>query len=342
MPAPDELTTDEGKKLIRDVKKMGTPILVFSGGDPLKRSDIFDLVKYARSLGLRTGVIPAVTSLLTIDKLERLKAAGLDQVAFSLDAAEPSEHDAFRRVEGVYHRTLNAVQWARDVGLAVQINSLVNVHNSSQLDKLIGLIEGLDIVFWEIFFLVPMGRGKELPLLDAQKFEEQFEKIYALSKRVKFVIKVTEAPHYRRFYMEKELAAKSTNGHPVKNKLFGHRGEGGHPKRIGLAPQGVNSGKGFTFISYRGDICPSGFLPIPAGNVRKDDLSHVYRTAPIMRELRDTKLLKGKCGLCEYKDACGGSRARAYALTGDYLAEDTSCAYIPKPQPQNYLHEVTP
>lgn len=333
--APDELSTEEGMKLIRDVKEMGTPILVFSGGDPLKRKDLSELIRFAKSQKLRVGAIPAVTPLLTDDRIRELKEAGLDQIAFSLDASNPAEHDAFRRTEGVFDRTLKSVDAARKAGLSVQINSLINVHNTAQMDSLIGLVEGLPIVFWEVFFLVPMGRGKELPMLGAAEFDKAFEKLFALSRRAKFIIKVTEAPHYRMYCAEKERVAGARGaGHPPRLpdnlKGDGVMDRGG--RSIGLAPKGVNSGKGFIFVSYRGDVMPSGFLPITVGNIRHESLGAIYREAPILKELRNTALLKGKCGACSYKDMCGGSRARAYAITGDYLAEDPHCSYIPDEQ----------
>ncbi|OIO38684.1 MAG: hypothetical protein AUJ72_02080 [Candidatus Omnitrophica bacterium CG1_02_46_14] len=332
-PEPDELSHEEAKRLIREVHEMGTPILVFSGGDPLKRSDLIELMRYAKSLGLRTGTIPAVTPNLTRERLVELKGTGVDQLAFSLDAATAKVHDEFRRVEGVFERTLKAVAWANELGMNVQINSLINIHNLERLDELVTLIENLNIVFWEIFFLVPVGRGKDLTILDAQKFEEAFEKIYQLNQRSKFVIKVTEAPHYRRFFFEKEMAKKGIDVRTLPNLsaklpsfMVQTRVLGGG---IGHSPLSVNAGKGFIFISYRGEVFPSGFLPVSAGTIRKENLSDIYRHSPILRELRDTSLLKGKCGLCAYKEICGGSRSRVYALTGDYLEEDLSCAYDP-------------
>ena len=332
-PDPNELTHEEGLRLIREVKDMGTPILIFSGGDPLKRKDLSTLIRYAKSLGLRTGAIPAVTPLLTREKIQELKETGLDQIAFSLDAANAEDHDAFRKVAGVFKRTLESIAIAKELGLAVQINSLVNVHNSEQLDALIALIEPLGIVFWEVFFLVPTGRGKELPLLTAQKFDEAFEKIYQLSQRVKAIIKVTEAPHYRKFYIEKELAKQgitpeSLSQEDVDMPAFltqacGPRGS------IGNAPMGVNSGKGFIFVSHLGEVFPSGFLPLLAGNIRERSLAEIYRNAPLLKELRDPSLLKGRCGLCPYRGICGGSRSRAYALRGDPLEEDDGCSYQP-------------
>lgn len=331
-PSPDELDHREALRLIDEVRQIGTPILIFSGGDCLKRKDLPELISYAKSLGLRTGAIPAVTPALTGDRLNELKDAGLDQIAFSLDAANAKDHDAFRRVEGVFERTLECIEKANQMGLRTQLNSLINIHNENQLDGLFDIVDLVGIVFWEVFFLVPTGRGQMLPLMSADKFEEVFEKIYEFNQRVDFTIKITEAPHYRRFCHEQAMLRQALGSYAAPSA--GHlpddlsRGRGLR-ENIGRAPAGVNSGKGFAFISYRGDIMPSGFLPIAAGNIRKDSLANVYQNTPLFRELRNTSLLKDRCGLCPYKEICGGSRARAYAMTGDYLAEDPCCIYQP-------------
>ncbi len=328
-PEPDELTPEEGLRLVQDIKEAGASVIVFSGGNPFQRRDLTALVSRAKDLGMRTGTIPAVTPLVTRERLQELKQAGLDQIAFSLDAASPEEHDGFRRTEGVFARTLEAVKMARETGLGVQINSLINVHNREQLISLIRLIETMDLVFWEVFFLVPVGRGTELRMMEGEMFEEAFERIYELNKRVSFVIKVTEAPHYRRYYFEREKS-----GGPLKKEdivmpsaLMRARG----PRMgIGHAPGSVNAGKGFAFISYNGEVFPSGFLPVSGGNIRHTPLKKIYRDAPVFRQMRDSSLLKGRCGICSYRDICGGSRSRAYAMTGDYLAEDPCCVYQPE------------
>lgn len=331
-PAPDELNHKEALRLIDEVGRIGTPILIFSGGDCLKRRDLPELIVYAKSLRLRTGAIPAVTPALTLDRLKELKDAGLDQIAFSLDAANAKDHDAFRRTAGVFERTLECVEQADQIGLRVQINSLINVHNEGQLDGLMDLMELFPIVFWEVFFLVPIGRGGMLPLMSAAKCEEAFEKIYEFSQRVHFVIKVTEAPHYRRFCYEQAMLRQALAGFRGNHSINPPDGQGqvhGPKGGIGRAPAGVNSGKGFMFVSHRGEVMPSGFLAIPAGNIREGSLTDIYQNSPLFRELRDASLLKGRCGICPYKEICGGSRARAYAMTGDYLAEDPCCIYQP-------------
>ena len=332
-PSPDELNFEESLRLVREVYEMGTPILIFTGGDPLKKKGLNDLIRYGKSLGMKTGAIPAVTPLLTEARIRELKEAGLDQIAFSLDAPNNADHDAFRKTPGVFAKTLESVKVANACGLSAQINSLINVHNSRQLDEFIALVESLPIVFWEVFFLVPIGRGADLRLLSAEKFDEAFKKIYALQKRVRFVIKVTEAQHYRKYVFEQKLIERGIDprtfdaGQVTLPELLRRaEGPGGS---IGLAPKGVNSGKGFLFISSRGEVFPSGFLPLKAGDFRKNNLSEIYRNSPLLKELRDPARLKGKCGICPYKDFCGGSRSRAYAVTGDYLAEEPCCSYQP-------------
>ncbi len=328
-PEPDELNSEQGKELLRQIRDIGTKLVVFSGGDILKRPDIFELIREAKRFNLRVGAIPAVTPALTPAVIRQLKEAGVDQLAFSLDDADPEVHDSFRRTSGVFARTLEAVRLARAEGLGVQINSLINVHNQDRLTALMNLIEGLDLVFWEVFFLVPMGRGKDVPLMTADLFEKAFEKIYAFGKRVPFIIKVTEAPHYRRYFMER---ARQEIPEPLK--LPGVSGISA-PRPMPQQAGKVNSGKGFAFVSYRGDVFPSGFLPIKTGNILDRPLSDLYRNHPVFNELRDPALLKGRCGQCEYREPCGGSRSRAYALTGDYLAEDPSCSYIPASVPSH-------
>ncbi len=328
-PADNELTFSEGCKLIDDVKAMGTPILIFSGGDCLKRVDLCELIAYAKSKGLRTGAIPAVTPALTKERLKSLKNSGLDQIAFSLDAGNAKDHDAFRQVSGVFERTLESIEVANELGMRVQINSLINIHNGNFLNEIFEIIDLFGVVFWEIFFLVPTGRGQTVPVLHPEKFEEIFEKIYAFSRKVEFFIKITEAPHYRRFCSEQQKVEKKLTSMHCSEKLPDDLTGPRVRPSIGRAPAGVNSGKGFLFVSHQGDIMPSGFLPISAGNVRRHALAEIYQNAPIFRNLRDASLLKGRCGVCPYKEMCGGSRARAYAMSGDYLAEDPCCAYQP-------------
>jgi len=335
---PAELTTLEGFALLDELAAMGTPICVLSGGDPAKRSDLIKLVRHGAGTGMQIATIPAATPLLDRQLVVALKEAGLAQMALSLDGPDAASHDAFRGVPGAFDRTIAGARYARDVGLPLQINTTFSAENRHQFAAMAQLVKELGAIFWEVFFLVPMGRGVDVAQMNADEFEEMFEQLAEFAASVDFIVKIVEAPHYRRYLMQHRIDP-------------GHRHGGGHPGGqpggrpdlpdrmsrdfrghgpIGLAARGVNSGKGHLFVSRTGDICPSGFLPLPCGNVRQDAVATVYREHPVFRELRDPSALKGKCGLCEYRAACGGSRSRAFAMTGDYLETEPFCAYEPR------------
>lgn len=329
-----ELNTDEAKRLIDEIAAMQVPVFVLTGGDPLKRPDIFELVRYATERNVRISLTPSATPLLTRDSIVRLKAAGLARLAVSLDGPTSAIHDAFRRVPGSYQWTLDAVRWAREIGLPVQINTTITRHNLAMIDETIALLETLDITLWSVFFLVPTGRGSDIALLSAEEFEQVFDKLYQTSRRVLFDIKSTEAQHYRRYLLQRRTEARSRGeradeSFPRMPQLSHVPSGNDTPDGIGRAPRGINDGKGFVFISHLGEVFPSGFLPISAGNVRKESLSDLYRNSPLFRSLRDSKNLEGKCGLCEYREICGGSRARSYAMTGNLFAEEPCCIYEP-------------
>lgn len=343
---PRELSTEEGKDLLHQIHEMGTPVCVLSGGDPLQRDDLAELVRHGTDLGLRMATIPAATDRLTRARLAELKAAGLAQVAFSLDGSTAELHDGFRQVPGTYARTLQAVEWAHELDLPVQINTAFARYNRHDVDALVALVERLGVVFWEVFSLVPVGRGTVLASLDAAEHEALFAKLYELSGRVPFVIKVTEAPHYRRYV----LAQRQREGHAAGARS-GH--PGGHPGRpgavgpsgsavpaqlsrelsthesFGARAKGINSGKGFCFVSHQGLVMPSGFFPQPVGDVREQPLAAIYRESELFLALRDPARLEGRCGRCELADVCGGSRARAWAVHGNWFAEDPACGYEP-------------
>jgi radical SAM protein len=320
---PRELTLEEGCRLLDRIQAMGTPIVVLTGGDPIQRDDLEDLIAYGKRLGLRMGTIPAGTPRLTRERLASLKAAGIDQVAFSIDAPTAEKHDAFRQVPGSFELTLRGARWARELDIPLQINTVLSRYNFDDFDALAALVESLGIVFWEVFFLVPTGRGTVLEGCAPEEYEALFEKLHQLSKRASFMIKVTEGQHYRR-YVAQQQGAGGESGTAHGGRAVEHR-PSGDTRVIGTSSKVVNAGKGFCFVDHTGNICPSGFLPIVAGNVRTDDIVEVYRGHPLFRELRDVSLLKGICGRCEYVEICGGSRSRAYAVTGDYLASEPDC-----------------
>jgi radical SAM protein with 4Fe4S-binding SPASM domain len=287
------------------------------------------------------ATIPAATPLLTRELVGSLKDAGLAQMALSLDGPNAHVHDTFRQVPGAFDITVQGAQYARDAGMPFQINTTFSKHNLDYFGEMATIVGELGAVFWEVFFLVPMGRGKELGQMSAEQFESLFSKLSEYSKRVDFIVKITEAPHYRRYLVQEHGRGKGVEGgisgplqHPEgkreKGALPWHmRRDFGPGGSIGLAPKGVNAGNGHLFVSCCGDIYPSGFLPLPCGNIREASLQETYRTHPVFLELRDLDQLKGKCGICEYRNICGGSRARAFAMTGDYLAEEPFCAYEP-------------
>ncbi len=333
---PGELTTEEGERLLAETAEMGTPVFILSGGDPVKRPDLCTLIRRGKQLGLRMGTIPAATHQLTEDLVKQLKDAGLDQMALSLDFPRAELHDAFRGVPGAFAKTMAAVEWAHRCELPLQINTTLCARSAPFLQEMTEVVERLGIVFWEVFFLVPVGRGETLDGLTAGQCEVLFRILYRVQKRSSFVLKITEAPHYRRYVAQQEArngrhAGPAHADAAVMPRLL-TRSEGpGHT--VGLAPRGVNAGNGFAFVSHTGDVFPSGFLPVLAGNVRSQRLPDLYRNSALFRILREPDKLRGRCGRCEYRRICGGSRSRAYALTGSYLATDPWCGYKPGRQP---------
>jgi radical SAM protein len=337
---PDELTNAEGKALIDQIAAMHIPIFVFTGGDPLKRADVFELISYAAGKGVHVALTPSATPLLTREAIFKLKEAGLVRLGISLDGSTPEIHDNVRGLPGAYARTIQAIEWANEAGIPIQVHTTISRHNAHDLDSLCALFERLAIVMWNVFFLVPVGRGQLDALPSGEEFEQVFAKIYELSQRVSFQIKTTEAMHYRRYLLQHNLEERKMghgSGHPGSTKPAATAAyEPGAPisdaqsRTASWATRRVNDGKGFLFISHTGNVYPSGFLPIHAGNIRETSLQEIYRDSPIFKSLRDTGKLEGKCGACEYKEICGGSRARAYAVTGDPLAQEPCCIYQPR------------
>ncbi len=333
-----ELSTAEAQRLIEQIAAMRVPVFVITGGDPLKRPDIFDLVEYATAWGVRTSLTPSATPLLTREALVELQRRGLARLAVSLDGSTAAIHDALRRVPGSYEWTLRALRSACELGLPVQINTTITRRNLRDFDDMVRLLETLDIAMWSVFFLVPTGRGQLDDLISAEECEATFAKLYQVARRASFDIKTTEAQHYRRYILQMR-AAESRHHRPgcvadapasftptTEKEVAGEDSSDG----IGRAPRGLNDGKGFIFISHLGEVFPSGFLPMSAGNVRRQPLAEIYQHSPLFVSLRDTSRLQGKCGVCEFRNVCGGSRARAFALTGDPFAEEPCCVYEPK------------
>jgi radical SAM protein len=326
---PDELTTAEARRLLEDARRFGPIVFVFSGGDALQRPDIEELVAYGAQLGLRMALTPAATPRCSTRRIHALKEAGLTRLAVSLDGSRASVHDAFRGVAGSFYHGLRILTTAREIGLSTQVNSVVARHDLDDFRAMAALFGSLGIVLWEVFFLVPVGRARADDVAGAEAFERVFHQLYDLSRDAPFDIKATAAPHYTRVVLQRQVAERRAGRRaPAPDVLVGGAR---HSARDGIGRgRAVNDGDGFVFVSHTGEIFPSGFLPISAGNVRRDDLVAVYRDADLFRRLRDKSLLQGKCGLCDYAPVCGGSRARAYAVSGDALAAEPSCAYRPR------------
>jgi len=320
---PRELNTTEGKTLIDQLSRFGNnPILIFTGGDPLMRPDVFDLIAYATECGLRCSLTPTATALPTQERLVHARAAGIRRLALSLDAPQPHVHDDFRQVVGSWQRTMDILHRAHEVDLSVQVNTTVAKHNVNILSDMVPFIEDVRAVQWSLFFLVPTGRAMREMMISAKQHEQTFNWLYDLSQVAPFDIKSTAAPMYRRVAIERKR--KLSDGKPVTFQSAGFQYADG----LNRPTKGVNDGNGFMFISHVGDIQPSGFLPITAGNVRQDEIVTIYRDAQLFKDLRNPDLLKGKCGECEYRQVCGGQRGRAYAITGDYLESDPACILV--------------
>lgn len=318
-----ELSTGEAKTLIERLADFENhPILIFTGGDPMMRPDLCELVVHASERGLRCSLTPTATALPTRERLERVHAAGIRRVALSLDAPRAEIHDNFRQVQGSWQRTMDALHRAHDVGLAVQVNTTVAKHNIDILDEMVPFIQEVGAVQWSVFFLVPTGRAMAEQMVSAEEHERVFNWLYDLAQNVHFDIKATAAPMYRRVAIERKKAEAS--GQPVTFQSAGFQYADG----LHRPTKGVNDGNGFLFISHIGEIQPSGFLPLTAGNVRDGDVVEIYRNHPIFKDLRNPDKYKGVCGTCEHRHICGGQRGRAYGLTGDYLESDPACVLV--------------
>jgi AdoMet-dependent heme synthase len=321
---PRELSTEEAFALIDRLADFGNhPILIFTGGDPMMRRDLTDLIAYAAQKGLRCSLTPTATALPTKERLEQVRDAGIRRVALSLDAPRAEVHDEFRKVPGSWQRTMDILHRAQNVGLSVQVNTTVAKHNVDILPEMIPFIQEVGAVQWSVFFLVPTGRAMIEQMISAEQHENVFNWLYDLSQNAPFDIKGTAAPMYRRVAIERKKAEAGDT--PVTFQGAGFQYADG----LNRPTKGVNDGNGFLFISHIGEIQPSGFLPLTAGTVREHDIVDVYRNHQLFKDLRDYSKLKGKCGYCEYRDVCGGQRGRAYGITGDYMETDPACAYEP-------------
>lgn len=329
---PRELNYEEGKKLIDQIHEMNNPMLVFTGGDPLMRPDVFDIAEYAVKKGVRVSMTPSATPNVTKEAMNKAKEVGLSRWAFSLDGHCAEIHDHFRGTSGSFDLTMKSIRYLHELEMPLQINTVISRYNVDHLEEMAKLIEELNCVLWSVFFLVPIGRGQEKDMITPVEHERVFKWLYQLSKKVPYDIKTTAGQHYRRVVIQNKM--RENQAISEKQTIFYQdammKGKTGSIDGLGRAPKGVNDGNGFIFISHIGDVYPSGLLPVKVGNVREQPLAEIYRESRILQDLRNPDKYKGKCGVCEFRHVCGGSRSRAYAVTGDYLESEPYCVYIPR------------
>lgn len=334
-----ELDTDEAKTLMQQVADFGrpSPLFIITGGDPFQRPDLYELVRYGSGVGLSVAVSPSGTPTLTRSALARLHGAGARAISLSVDAASAAEHDGFRGVSGVFGWTMAAWTAALDLGLKVQINTTLTANTVRDLPEIARLVRERGALLWSLFLLVPTGRGQDLRALTAAQTEDVLNVIYDVGRTVP--VKTTEGHHFRRVCLQRDaIAARGASARdilglgPLYAELSARLAALGlldRPIRTRRPPMHVSAGRGFVFVSHIGDVHPTGFLPVGAGNVRETPLGQIYRQAELFTGLRDPDRLGGRCGRCEFRSVCGGSRARAYAVSGDVYADDPACAYQP-------------
>ncbi len=344
---PNALSTQQAKTLLDQITQFGRPypLFILTGGDPFKRNDLFELIRYSASLGIPTAVSPSGTPLLTKENLRLIKDSGAKAISLSIDGSTPQRHDAFRRVPGSFLWTTSGWREARNLGLKVQVNTTVTRYNLLDLPAIFQLVSQMGAMTWSLFFLVPTGRGKQEDEIAPAEYEAVMHFLYDVSKYIS--AKPTEGHHYKRVVLQRTILEQkglppetSMDLHPVyftlRQELERIVSEAGlHARETGIrrTPMHINAANGFVFVSVRGEVFPSGFLPLSGGNVRTTSLVDIYRDAPLFRDLRNTANFEGRCGNCEFVKVCGGSRSRAYAVTGDPFAEEPFCTYQPNSFP---------
>lgn len=334
----DQLTTEQGKALLDEIAGFGKPqpIVVLTGGDPFERPDLAELVRHGTELGLAMSLSPSVTPKLTRERVRVMHQAGGKAMSVSLDGAVSRTHDAFRGIEGTFDKTVTAAHMITEEGFRLQVNTTITNGNVRELPLLLKDVIGMTAKMWYLFFLVPTGRGVQLQALSPQDKEDVLHWLHDISDRI--AIKTTEAPQYRRVALQRGALRQAGEPMPVPGELWQYLteettrllGEAPEKPRMPRAPMAVNSGNGFAFIDHVGDVYPSGFLPFVCGNVKEQSFREIYRQSPIMKQLREPDGFHGKCGACEFNDFCGGSRSHAYAVTGDLVASDPTCPWVPE------------
>ena len=311
----NELSTYESYKTIDQIVELAPREFLITGGDPLEREDVYQVIDYSRRRGLHPALVVSPTKLLTGPAIERLQRTGLTRLVVSIDGSTAPIHERLHGVPRSFINTLSAADYARAAGITIEVNTLVTLTNVQDLPGIARLLESLAVTRWNLYFLVPIGDSRTLESLSAGEGERAFGVIREIAEDAPFTVRVVEAPHYRRFLLQRNL----------RNQLD-ELGDSGDTDVLDSAVPGASSS---LFISHAGDVRASEFLPLSAGNLRYRSLSMIYRGSDLFNALRDSRNLKGRCGRCEFRHICGGSRARAFAVTGDVFASDSLCAYEP-------------
>ncbi len=317
---PQQLSTSEVLRVVDEIAEFSRPILIITGGEPLMRADIFDIASYATRRGLRVVMSPNGT-LLSPEVVQKMKASGVMRISVSLDGSSPERNDTFRQVPGAFQAATRGLAYAREAGLPFQINTTVTRRNLDDLPDMLQTVIDLGAVTWDVFMLVPTGRGKIEDEVTPEQYEQVLDWIYEVSRKAPIPVKVTCGPHYVRIFRQRARA----EGRSMREEE-GPTGQG----LSGRGPAGCLAGKGFCFISHTGEVFPCGYFPIPAGNVRHQHFREIYQESELFATLRDATKLKGKCGHCEYRVVCSGCRARALGTRGDYMEEEPFCIYEPR------------
>ncbi|MBF0481313.1 MAG: heme b synthase [Desulfovibrionaceae bacterium] len=315
-PYPGELDTAEAKALIDTFPQTGDPIIIFTGGEPLMRADVFDLVRHAGGKGLRCVMAPNGT-LVTRETAKEIKASGIARCSISIDAPSAADHDAFRGVPGAFAASMSGIENLKSAGVEFQVNTTVTKDNLASFKQIFSLVESLGAAAWHIFLLVPTGRAADLgaQVISAAQYEEALNWFYDFRKTTAMHLKATCAPHYYRIMRQRAKA----EGVKVAPDTFG----------MDAMTRGCLGGTGFCFISHSGQVQPCGYLDLDCGQVRATPFPEIWANSPKFLALRDQSQYQGKCGACEYHKVCGGCRARAYTIGGDHLAEEPLCSYEP-------------
>lgn len=344
-PDPDELTTQEGYSLIDQIAEFGSPypILRLTGGNALMRPDIFHLIKYSKEKGITTTIAPSTTPLLNRENIMKLKEVGCDTVAMSIDGATAERHDTFRGVPGTFHQLVEATKIMKEIDLPFRLLTTVSKFNVRELPEIMMLANELGAIGWYLYMLIPTGRAREEYEISPEGFEDVFNFVYDLMMKSPITVNaIAGSEPYRRVAVTRKLIEDGLLDESVQMKgelyeyLKGRMDElagdipskESEPSRKHKMGDSSIFGKGI-FISRNGTVMPSSFLPIQLGNVRTGTIKEMYENASILKDLHESKMLKGRCGRCDFNEICRGSRSRAYAVTGDYLAEDPYCVYEP-------------